>query len=121
MKPWIMAVVLTLCAVVPSAARVRAPEDVSWEKYKTECRRELNALGVKIDVLEYRTHATGEMARERIKAEVVSLRARKAVADKLLVKLETSAGKTRKELKRRYDRAMRDLKAAYRGAKWKFG
>jgi hypothetical protein len=120
MRALTMAVALIFCAVAQPVPAARAAKSDAWDKYVTSCRKELNSIGVRIDVLEARSRSAGATSRDQIRAEVDALRARKGEVDRILGKLESSGKDARQELSRRFDEAVKDLKTAFDEAKRKF-
>ena len=109
-----------VAAVPPAAAApVRAFErehGERWEDYLAAARKDLAALEAKLEAYEARARELAGEARRDYDAQAADLRRRKAAANGLYNDLEKSAGKARKQLKKDFDVAIRDFKAAYRDA-----
>ncbi|MFI5350230.1 MAG: hypothetical protein ACHQ2Z_11845 [Elusimicrobiota bacterium] len=94
------------------AASDRGDSKQSWEDYRIQARKDLDVIGDKISKLELNAKAAGVEARSRLEAQVKSLHAKKADADRMLDKFESATDAARKELRIKLDRSLRELKKA---------
>ncbi|HVE13494.1 MAG TPA: hypothetical protein VNI01_08890 [Elusimicrobiota bacterium] len=95
-----------------------APKKASYE---ARARQELASIGAKIDRLEVRAREKGVEARQRIAADLDRLRGKKGEADGLVEKLKGASEEAGRKTQAALDRAIDDLKRAYRDAERKLG
>lgn len=108
------ALMTALAWAAPAGAADRPARTTA--KTKAEMRRELDALGARIDALETRARREGAEVRAKVDARVQALRAQQSDADRALGRFQAAGAETRTELQAAFDRAMAKLKSAVRRA-----
>jgi chromosome segregation ATPase len=105
---------LALVTLLACSAAAGPPQPKSTAEMRDEARKDLDALGARIDALERQAKAAGVESRDRLEEQVRKLRSKKDKADELLLKLQESAEDAGKEIQADLDRDIRELKRACR-------